>query len=66
MAVTVCMRCVLRAAVNFEPSPGPFNETPEEHLARMHPNRDANLRECAELEGKLARRIAFAENAKNN
>ena len=45
----VCVQCSMRALVNETPVPT-FDETPEQHAARCHPDPVETLRERKELE----------------
>lgn len=51
---TVCMQCAMKALVNGGiPGMGAastFDETPEEHMARVHPDIEQTLRERMKLE----------------
>lgn len=53
---TMCIQCAMRALANNEPVPT-FDETPEQHAARAHPDQAATLRERQELEKLLASKI---------
>jgi len=53
---TVCIQCAMRAMLNDEP-PAAFEETPEEHQRRVHPDLAATQRERGELERALAAKI---------
>lgn len=50
---TICIQCAMRAMANNEPSPT-FDETPEEHQRRVHPDLAATQRERQQLERQLA------------
>jgi len=52
---TVCVQCALRALVAGEPAPV-WDEEPEVHQQRMHPDLEATARERRELEAILERR----------
>lgn len=49
---TLCIQCALKAVVNGE-QPQVFDEEPEEHAAKYHPDPVAVQRERVELERKL-------------
>jgi hypothetical protein len=79
MPTCICIHCALREFVKsnglaFLSETARFNETPEEHLARCHPDRAADLAERPGLEQKAAEIIQTqerdarirAENARNN
>lgn len=52
--MTICIQCALRAVVaGKDPATARFDEEPEEHLLRCHPDPLATMRERAELELKL-------------
>jgi hypothetical protein len=53
--MTVCIQCAMRALLLGEPSPV-FNETPEAHQQRAHPDLAATLRERQMLEAELRAR----------
>lgn len=58
--MTICIQCAMRAMVAGDPAPS-FEETPEAHLARVHPDPSATYRERQMLEAELYRRgIEFA------
>lgn len=48
----MCIQCAMRAMLNDEPSPS-FNETPEQHMRRVHPDPAAAQVERRELERQL-------------
>ena len=50
---TLCIHCALRALVEGE-VPGAVEDTPEAHLARVHPDPEATRRERADLERRAA------------
>lgn len=58
---TVCIQCAMRALLAGEPPPA-FEETPEAHLARVHPDLDATRRERRTLEAALAPRRRACDN----
>lgn len=58
--MTACIQCSLRAMVAGEPAPY-FDETPEEHMARVHPDLDATQRERRELEAAILMLDATSE-----
>jgi hypothetical protein len=53
--MTVCIQCSMRALVNNESKAPVFDETPEEHVKRMHPDPIETLRERKALEDALER-----------
>lgn len=53
---TLCIQCSMRAMVSGEPPPM-FDEKPEEHQARVHPDQEAVQRERVELGRKLEQMI---------
>ena len=53
---TVCIQCSLRALVRGERSPV-FDESPEAHQQRVHPDLIATQRERRELEAQLTARL---------
>jgi hypothetical protein len=53
---TVCIQCSMRAMLAGEPAPS-FDESPEAHLARVHPDPIATARERADLERQLAEHL---------
>lgn len=53
----VCMQCAIKALALGEPLPPPTDETPEAHLARVHPNPDDTARERAIFERLAADRL---------
>jgi hypothetical protein len=54
---TLCIQCTLRAIVDGTVPPV-FDETPQEHAARLHADPDATQRERRDLEQRAAARIA--------
>lgn len=54
--MTICIQCAMKAMLAGEPPPAPFNETPEAHLARLHPDPIATKAERKVLEAALAAR----------
>lgn len=54
---TVCISCAIRALLHDEPSPV-FDETPEAHQRRVHPNLQETLRERRDLERALQAKLA--------
>ena len=48
-----CIHCSMKALLDGKPSPV-FDETPEEHMARAHPDMEATIRERAELTERFA------------
>ena len=65
MAITICAHCALKAALAGK-TPEPFQEEPEEHLARVHPDAEATARERDELQRRFEERHALASAAKFN
>jgi hypothetical protein len=53
---TVCIQCSMRALLNDEPPPW-FDETPEQHQRRVHPDLAATQIERRELEKRLAEKL---------
>lgn len=53
---TLCIQCSLKAMLNYEPIPT-FEETPEEHQRRVHPDPEATRRERDEMGKELSRRL---------
>lgn len=53
---TICLQCSMRALVNGEPSPT-FEETPTEHMARVHPDPLQTQRERIEVERALRQKL---------
>jgi len=53
---TMCIQCAMRAMLIDEPSPT-FDETPEEHQRRVHPDLTATQIERRELERQLAEKL---------
>lgn len=49
---TLCVQCAMRALVDGKPVPT-FEETPEEHQRRCHPDLRATQKERIELEKRL-------------
>jgi hypothetical protein len=54
--MTVCIQCAMRAMVAGQPPPT-FDETPEAHAARVHPDPRETQRERQQLEAQLAAMI---------
>lgn len=52
----VCIQCSMRAMVKGEPPPS-FEETVEAHMARLHPDPVATLRERQEMEKAMWERL---------
>jgi hypothetical protein len=52
----ICIQCSMRALLKDMPTPT-FEETNEEHMARMHPNPMATKLERLELEERLADKL---------
>jgi hypothetical protein len=50
--MTFCAQCTMKAILAGRPSPS-FNETPAQHLRRVHPDAVATQRERAELEERF-------------
>lgn len=53
---TMCIQCAMRAMLKGEPSPT-FDETPEQHQRRVHPDLIATQTERRELEKQLAEKL---------
>lgn len=53
---TICIQCSMRALLADEPPPM-FDEEPEEHQARMHPDLVATKAERQQLEAELAEKL---------
>lgn len=53
--VLVCLQCSLRAMLDGQPNPS-FDETPEDHMARCHADREVCQRERETMEAELRRR----------
>lgn len=51
---TFCIHCALKAAVTGIRDRVIFDETPEEHVKRVHPDAEATQKERIELELKFA------------
>jgi hypothetical protein len=51
--MTVCIQCAMRAMVAGQPAPT-FDETPEAHAARVHPDPLTTQRERQQLEAQIA------------
>jgi hypothetical protein len=49
----ICIQCAMRAMLNGEPSPS-FDETPTQHLRRLHPDPVATEIERREMERQLS------------
>lgn len=49
---TLCIQCAMRAILE-DRQPPVFEETPEEHRARVHPNLEDTRHEREELERRL-------------
>lgn len=60
MTPLVCIQCALKALVEGQPPPR-FNETPDAHLARVHPNARLSIEERQELIVRLRRQLEKAE-----
>jgi len=60
---TVCIQCALKAILAGEPSPV-FDETIEEHIARVHPHPVAALAERRELERLLKEKMFSGKEGK--
>jgi hypothetical protein len=58
---TVCIQCAMRAMLAGVPPPA-FDETPEQHLRRVHPDPVAARVERCELERQLYSRSKPDEN----
>lgn len=50
---TMCIQCAMRAILNDE-APPVFDETPEQHQRRVHPDLAATQAERREILGQLA------------
>jgi len=50
---TVCIQCHMRAMAAGEKPPPPFDESPEEHLVRVHPDPVETAKERAVLLDRL-------------
>lgn len=57
--MVVCIHCALKAYVNDDPPESALfpHETPEEHMARHHPDPAVTARERAEWESKATRKL---------
>jgi hypothetical protein len=44
----ICVQCALKSLLEHQ-TPTPFDETPEEHLARVHPNPEVTRLEREQL-----------------
>lgn len=53
---TVCVQCAMRAMLNDE-RPPVFDETPEQHRRRLHPDPAAAQRERRQLERQVAKKL---------
>lgn len=53
---TMCIQCAMRALID-QVAPPVFDETPEAHQQRVHPDLAVTLRERAEMERALAARL---------
>ncbi len=53
---TMCIQCAMRALLEDKPSPT-FDETPEEHQLRVHPDLAATRLERQDLENKLVKKL---------
>jgi hypothetical protein len=53
---TLCIQCAMRALLDDKPSPT-FDETPEQHARRCHPDPVTTRRERMELERLLAQKM---------
>ena len=53
---TACIQCSLRAMVENR-KPPVFDETPEAHMARCHPDPEATARERGELEAAMRAKL---------
>jgi len=51
--MTVCVQCAMKALLEGRLTTLQFEETPEEHMARVHPDPVATRRERLELERRL-------------
>lgn len=63
--VTICAHCALKAALAGKAAE-PFQEGPEEHLARVHPDPVETQRERDELQQRFEERQALARAARFN
>ena len=52
----LCIQCAMRALLKGEPTPM-FDETPEEHQRRVHPDPFATRLERLELERQLTEKL---------
>jgi hypothetical protein len=52
----MCIQCAMRAMLDGQPSPM-FDETPEQHRHRVHPDLAATRVERRELERRLAEKL---------
>jgi len=52
----LCLQCLLKAYLAGAAYPPCFDETRDEHLARVHPDPEATRRERVALEAEFARR----------
>jgi len=50
---TVCIQCAMKAMAEGKKPPPPFDETPEEHLRRVHPDPVQTATERAALLAQL-------------
>lgn len=57
---TVCLQCAMRAIVEKKPTPY-FDEEPEAHRLRVHPDLAATQRERVELEKTIAEMLQKGE-----
>lgn len=53
---TLCIQCALRALLN-DRAPEVFDEEPEEHQRRVHPDPEGTQRERRELERELTKKL---------
>jgi hypothetical protein len=53
---TMCIQCAMRAMLNDE-QPPLFDETPEDHRSRVHPDPAETTRERLVLEEQLAEKL---------
>ena len=60
MMATMCIQCSMRALLHDEPVPT-FNETPEQHQRRVHPDLIATQIERQKLEQQLAQKFKEGE-----
>lgn len=58
--MTLCIQCSMKAMLAGEPTPS-FDETPEEHMRRLHPDPEAVARERKELDQLLAQKLGGRE-----